>query len=169
MADQTSTRTSRGRTLLVIGSNPAITSGQRTIGRAELARQMLHFDHVELENLFSVSTYRTGGVSLAGTSECGWQEARPRLLAALDRADAVLMAYGLAKPSGAAALHFVQQVAWVQQQIAERGLPVWSVGGAPRHPSRWQRYTYREHPGVPFPEALRASLVIQETGTSERA
>ncbi|WP_082697851.1 DUF1643 domain-containing protein [Arthrobacter sp. EpRS71] len=157
------------RTLLVIGSNPPTTSGQRTLGRAEQARLALGFDSVELENLFGIATYRTGGVSLAGMSGTGWQEARPRLAAALDTADAVLLAYGTSKPSGDAAKHHVEQVAWIEQEISNRRLPVWSVGGEPRHPSRWQRYTYRAHPGVPFFEALRASLVTQETVDDKRA
>jgi hypothetical protein len=170
MHDQPSTPNgSQRRTLLVVGSNPPTTSGQRTLGRAELARVALGFEHVELENLFSRPTYRTGGVSLAGITDVGWQEARPLLLAALDRAAAVLMAYGTTKPSGAAAQHFAEQVIWIERQASERGLDVWTVGGAPRHPSRWQRYTYREHPGVPFPDALRASLAIQDPATSERA
>lgn len=151
------------RTLLVIGSNPPTTSGQRTLGRAELARQVLGFDHVELVNLFSRPTYRTGGVSLAGMTETGWQEARPLLQAAVARAEAVLMAYGTTKPSGAAAQHHLDQVAWIEELAQQRGLEVWTVGGEPRHPSRWQRYTYRAYPGVPFTEALLASLVIKET------
>ena len=170
MHDELSTeKRSQRRTLLVIGSNPPTTSGQRTLGRVDLARLALGFEHVELRNLFGLPTYRTDGISLAGISEVGWQEARPPLQLALDTAAAVLMAYGTTKPSGAAAQHYVEQVAWIEQQVSDRGLDVWTVGGAPRHPSRWQRYTYRVHPGVPFSDALLASLEVRRARTTERA
>lgn len=161
MTDRQATPTSsEGRTLLVIGSNPPVTSGQRTLGRADLARRLLGFDQVEIANLFSGPTYRTGGVALAGVSGDGWLHARTRIQDALDRAEAMLLAYGTSKPSGLAGTHHTQQVDWLEAQIAQRGLPVWCVGGLPRHPSRWQRYTFREHPGVPFHDALLASFTV---------
>lgn len=148
----------KSRTLLIVGSNPPVTSGNRTLGRADLARQILGFDRTSIANLFSLPTYRTGGMSLAGLDVSGWREARSHLLAAFAEADAVLLAYGTTKPSGAAAQHYLEQVAWIEEQIVKHGLEKWLVGGEPRHPSRWQRYTYRAFPGVPFHEALRASL-----------
>lgn len=149
-------------TLLVIGSNPPTTSGQRTLARAEQARLVLGFGDFDVANLFSLPTYRSGGVALAGTSASGWMEARPTLSEALDKASAVLLAYGITKPSGTAAKHHVEQVTWLEEQISQRALPVWSVGGAPRHPSRWHRYTYRAYPGIAFPDALVAALGKRE-------
>jgi hypothetical protein len=145
-------------TLLIIGSNPPTTSGQRTLARAEQARHVLDFDRYEIVNLFSFPTYRTSGVSAAGISPDGWLDARQGLARALDGASAVLLAYGISKPSGEAAKHHVAQVKWLESEIDERGLPVWWVGGAPRHPSRWHRYTHRVHPETAFVTALTAAL-----------
>ena len=70
----------------------------------------------------------------------------------------MLLAYGTAEPSGEARAHHREQVRWLDEQIEERSLPTWWVGGAPRHPSRWQRYTWRELPGIEFRDALERSL-----------
>lgn len=152
-------RQQEGHNLLIVASNPATTSGLRTLGRADKARAVLGFDTVEIANLFSVPTYRTGEISSAGSKAHGWHEARQQLESALCRANGVLLAYGLGKPTGLAAKHQSEQVAWLAGEICRRELPVWTVGGVPRHPSRWQRYTYREYPGVGFLEALAASIV----------
>lgn len=111
-------------TLLIIGSNPPTTSGQRTLARAEQARLILDFDCCEIVNLFSLPTYRTSGVALAGISPSGWLDARMSLMNALDRASAVLLAYGISKPAGAAARHHEAQVVWLEGEITRRDLPV---------------------------------------------
>lgn len=151
-------RADSAETLLIIGSNPPTTSGQRTLARAEQARLILDFDCCEIVNLFSLPTYRTSEVALAGISPGGWLDARTNLAKALDRASAVLLAYGISKPAGAAAKNHEAQVAWLESEITRRGLPVWWVGGAPRHPSRWHRYTHRAHPKTDFPVALTTAL-----------
>ncbi|BCW69973.1 hypothetical protein NicSoilB8_10170 [Arthrobacter sp. NicSoilB8] len=114
-----------------------------------------------MANLFSLPTHRTGGIAVAGVSSEGWLEARPSLNRALDEASAVLLAYGVSKPTGTAAEHHLAQVKWLEDQITNRGLAVWWVGGAPRHPSRWQRHTYRAYPGLAFPLALAAALQMR--------
>lgn len=149
-------------TLLVVASNPPTTSGQRTLARAEHARQILDFDRYEIANIFSQPTYRTSGVSDAGSSPDGWFDARVALMSALDQAAAVLLAYGVSKPAGAAGKHHDEQVAWLEAEVARRSLPVWWVGGAPRHPSRWQRYTYRAHPEEDFQTALIRALARRD-------
>lgn len=147
--------------LLIIGSNPPTSSGVRTLARAEQACEVLGFDGFELENLFSKPTHRTGDISAVGGSVDYWLEARPALTASLDRATGVVLAHGVSKPSGPAAKHFTDQVIWITDEIVARELPVWRVGGAPRHPSRWHRYTYRTYPGIDFQEALSLSLTVQ--------
>ena len=96
---------------------------------------------------------------MLGTEEDGWLEARASLEERLDTAQGVLLAYGATAPTGEARAHFRRQVEWLHIRIAARGLPTWHVGDGPRHPSRWQRWTCRAHPAVPFAEALRSSLV----------
>lgn len=150
-------------TLLVVGSNPPTTSGQRTIARAQQACRALGFDRYELANLFTLPTYRTTGVSTAGVSPVGWEDARPSLVHGLDVASAVLLAYGVSKPAGEAGRHHHAQVRWLEHEISTRDLPVWWVGGAPRHPSRWHRHTHRVFPEMTFPDALRTALAVRAT------
>jgi len=146
-------------TLLVLGSNPpAQTSGQRTLSRVQQAVSILGFERAILANLFALPTYRSGGISDLGRTPEGWLDARPPLLSALDQCDGVLLAYGTQEPSGDARVHHRDQVRWLYEQVEDRGLPCWWVGGAPRHPSRWQRYTWREWPGEEFGTALEQSL-----------
>jgi len=150
--------TERG-TLLVVGSNPpSKTSGQRTLARVNQAATILGFDHAVIANIFALPTYRSGGIADLGRTPGGWLDARPPLLSALDECDGVLLAYGTQEPSGAARAHHREQVRWLEEQVEHRDLQTWWVGGAPRHPSRWQRYTWREHPNLSFPEALRHAL-----------
>lgn len=144
----------------MIGSNPpSQTSGARTLARVEMAREVLGFESVRLANLFALPSYRSGGLSELGSTPEGWLEARTEMEQALGEASAVLLAYGVGEPTGPARAHFREQVAWLNAQIAEQDLPTWWVGGAPRHPSRWQRYTWRAFEGTPFPEALRKTLL----------
>lgn len=150
------------RTLLVVASNPPTTSGQRTLARAEYARQILDFDSYEIANIFSQPTYRTSGVADAGSSPDGWLDARASLVPALDEAAAVLLAYGISKPAGIAGGYHDEQVEWLEAEVERRRLPVWWVGGAPRHPSRWQRYTYRAHPAEDFQTALVKALTRRD-------
>jgi hypothetical protein len=155
------------RTLLIVGSNPPTTSGERTRARAEQARQALGYDEVRLANIFSIPTYRTGGIAASGVKPDGWLEARRPLLDSLEEAAAVLLAYGVSRPAGAAALHHRAQISWLETQIRMRHLPVFLVGGEPRHPSRWQRYTFRAYPGESFPVALKACLKAHDPGTTQ--
>ena len=94
----------------------------------------------------------------SGATPEGWLAARVEMEQALGEASAVLLAYGLGEPTGSARAHFREQVAWLHEHIEQHDLPTWWVGGAPRHPSRWQRYTWRAYPDLAFPEGLRAAF-----------
>lgn len=145
--------------LLVVGCNPpARTSGLRTLNRLQQARGILGFEDVRLANLFSLASYQSGELSQLGAEPQGWIDARAPLEVELDESAAVLLAYGTQPPSGQARLHFREQVGWLEIQLVARGLPTWWVGGAPRHPSRWQRYTHRTYPHLTYAEALTLSL-----------
>lgn len=152
--------TTRG-TLLVVGSNPpSQTSGQRTLARVQQAADILGFKRAVVANLFALPTYRSGGISDLGQERDGWVAARASLENALgDACSGVLLAYGVVAPTGPARVHHREQVQWLDAEIEQRALPTWWVGGAPRHPSRWQRYTWRECPGEEFGEALQRVLV----------
>jgi hypothetical protein len=149
---------SRG-TLVAVLANPPLTDGKRTLQRVSLAAELLGFDDVAVANLFSVPSHRTGAITELGIDADGWLAARGSLETCLGAGDGVLLAYGATSPSGEARVQFRQQVDWLHDRIAAEDLPTWHVGDGPRHPSRWQRWTYRAHPNVPFPDALRESLV----------
>lgn len=147
-----------GEELLAILANPPLTQGTRTLRRVELAADLLGFTRVHVVNLFALPSHTTVEIAVLGVDEGGWLTARESLGPCLDAAHGVLLAYGATAPIGAARLHFGRQVEWLHEVIAERELPSWHVGDGPRHPSRWQRWTHREHPGVPFADALRSSF-----------
>lgn len=147
------------QTLVAVLANPPLTSGVRTLGRVRLAAELLGFTDVEVANLFSLPSHATRDIDVLGAAEDGWIKARPTLDGELTRAGGVLLAYGADTPSGPARFHFRNQVAWVLARVDDLALPIWQVGDGPRHPSRWQRWTHRAHPNVPFPDALRSSLV----------
>lgn len=146
--------------LTAVLSNPPVTDGARTLRRVELARELLGFPRVDIVNLFPLPSYRTGAISQLGIDQSAWLPARQALLDGLSRSSGVLLAFGTTEPSGPARQHFQSQVQWLRRHIQDTRLPTWQVGPAPRHPSRWQRLTYRTHPGVPFTEALRDSLIL---------
>jgi hypothetical protein len=148
--------------LVAIASNPPLaTSGERTRGRLEQACALLGFGEVRLVNFFAVPTYRTGGVADVGRTPEGWHDARETIEVALDHAEAALLAYGVAAPSGPAREHHRQQVEWLEVELGHRQLPVYWVGGAPRHPSRWQRYTFRRYPDLSYTDGLKLALTAR--------
>lgn len=147
--------------LLVIGSNPpATTSGARTLNRVELARRLLGYQEVRLRNPFALASYRSEGLSDLGAAPEGWLTARQELAEALGCAAGVLFAYGTQPPTGPARAHFREQVRWLHDTVESGGLPCWWVGNAPRHPSRWQRFTCRQFPDLAFAEALSLALTL---------
>ena len=146
-------------TLACILANPPTTSGARTLARVELARDVMGFREVRTANLFARPSHRTSGIGPIGVESDGWLEARPGLQDVLQHADAILLAYGVVVPAGRARVHCRDQTEWLDDQIASRRLPTFQVGDGPRHPSRWQRWTFRLHPELEFIDALRLALV----------
>jgi len=154
-----------GRALVAVLSNPPVTDGQRTFRRVELACSILGFDAHRVVNMFAHPSHATGELDRLGAEVSGWVEARPDIAAALDTGGGVLLGYGSTSPAGIARLHFRAQVDWLADQLSGLALPVWQLGDGPRHPSRWQRWTHRAHPGIPFEEAVRRSLVPVRHGS----
>lgn len=154
--------------LVCVLANPPTTPGVRTLSRVGQVAEFLGYRDIEVVNLFSLATYRTGGINGLGAEVAHWHHARGPIEEALDRAAAVLIGYGATEPSGLARGHHRDQVAWLGQRIVERKLSTYQVGDGPRHPSRWQRWTFRHHPEVPFSEALKLSLrLVTHDGTGE--
>lgn len=146
------------RSLLAVCSNPPTTSGARTRGRVQLAAELLAIEDFVIDNLCDASTHRTGDLAKAGESVAAWDRARVGLQAALVDATDVLLAYGVAEPTGPARAHHRAQVEWLAKAVRQEGLRTWTVGGSPRHPSRWQRFTWRHYPELSFRDALQRSF-----------
>lgn len=136
---------------------PPQTSGQRTLARVQQGATILGFEEAVLANLFALPTYRSGGIADLGRTPGGWLDARTALVSGLDDCDGVLLAYGTQEPNGEArASPGSGSLAGRTDRGARPAVLV--VGGSARHPSRWQRYTWRELPGIEFREALERSL-----------
>lgn len=128
-----------------------------------MAATLLGYEGSQIVNLLDVPTRDVTEIAVVATEREVWLRSRPPVATALDSCAAVLMAWGVSAPTGQARVHRSAQIEWVLEEVQTRGLPAWWVGGAPRHPSRWQRLTFRRHGGEPFREALAASL--QPVGT----
>lgn len=145
--------------LVAVLANPPLTTGVRTTRRIQLAADLLGYSEVKVANVFALPSHATGEISAMGAAYEVWELALAALRAHLDSADGVLLAYGTREPGGMARSHFRAQVNWIRDRILVNGAPVWRVGDGPRHPSRWQRWTSRAYPGIPFKDALSLSLV----------
>lgn len=159
MRGEAGARVGSGRTLVgILASPPATTSGDRTRRRLALAANVLGFDRVDVVNLFGSATATVVEISDLGVDVAPWREARLEITGGLHEADGVLLGWGCTEPAGRARWHHRAQVAWLRTTLADRGMIGWTVGGTPRHPSRWQRFTARQFPGLAFGDALGRAL-----------
>ena len=72
--------------------------------------------------------------------------AREDIAEALARCDEFMAAWGLSGLAGAARQHRSDQVRWLLQTASSFGHELaWTVGGQPRHPSRWHQYVSDMH------------------------
>lgn len=154
--------TAPNRVLAAVLFNPPLTSGDRTRARVKMAAGVLGYDKVRITNLFAVPTSSVLGVQQFGSDETSWSLARKDIGETLASSSAVLLAYGVQQPVGMARHHFWEQLYWLESEIERLLLPVWTVSDEPRHPSRWQRFTARRFPNLPFRQALVAALQLQQ-------
>ena len=148
-----------GKVLLAILATPPETSGERTLQRLELARQILGFDFVRVVNVLNVPTFRTNGMSTAGKDVRPWLESRVLISAGLAECDGVVLGYGVSEPTGPARLHYRAQIDWLWCELRASESTIWSVELPPRHPSRWHRLTYKLAPDTLFADALGTVLL----------
>lgn len=151
-----------GRSLLVVVlmNPPSESSGSRTRNAVAVAGALLGHTHVRIVNLCRLPTKSV--VELAASSLSDWNRARPDIVEAFGQPNAVLTAWGVSPLRGAAQRHFESQVRWLCRVGLETGLDrVWTVGGRPRHPSRWHQFVADKHgrtEGGNFPERLNQVL-----------
>lgn len=145
--------------LVAVLANPPLgTSGSRTLARVALAAELLSADEWSVVNLLDEPTFDVRGISSAGATEPSWLRSRGFVDVALAPGTVVLAAWGVSAPNGMARHFHRRQVEWVQTTCSERRLNVLAVGKRARHPSRWQRHTAQNYPGVSFREAVARSL-----------
>jgi hypothetical protein len=130
----------RGTLVAVLLNPPAATSGARTHNAVTRAGHVLGYASVEIVNLCGEATRSVVDLNASTTAD-RWVQARADLSTALDRASALLGAWGVAGLVGTARRHRDEQVAWLRQEATRLDLSnMWMVGGEPRHPSRWHQY-----------------------------
>jgi hypothetical protein len=147
--------------------NPPLGDGGATLRHLEILRRILQCKTIKVANLLPAPTRSVIEITSAGELQESWQEARPSLLELLDSSNHIVLGWGLGGGfSGPARRHFASQVQWVERAIRRQTKPisVWTVGGQPRHPSRWHQYVSDVHgrtSGGSFDQRLQEVLVKQ--------
>lgn len=148
--------------LVAILLNPPLTSGAASLRHVEAARQALACESVVVGNLFSTPTRSVEDINAVGKSADGWNQAREQLFNAICDADLLLGAWGVSGLTGGAARMRKSQVAWLVRTAMDQGMEkLWTVGGTPRHPSRWHQYVsekYQRAVGNSLDERLSSVL-----------
>ena len=150
--------------LVAVCSTPPLTKGLRTLNRLAMAQDILGYKELAVTNIFGLATRSTGDIAHLGIEPDPWLDSRPDLERHVLRADGIVLAYGTSAPTGPARQHWKAQTEWLLNLLDERQVPVWSVNGETRHPSRWQRHTFRQSPDLPFREALALALSCHVEG-----
>lgn len=153
---------SEQRHLVAVLLNPPATStGVRSRNAVIRAARVLGYERTVVTNLCAVSTPSV--VEVNALDREAWDLAQADLGAALKCAGTVLACWGIAGLSGEARRWMIGQVEWLTERAREVGIGnAWTVGGEPRHPSRWHQYVsdkYGRTTGGTFEERLAQVLV----------
>lgn len=133
-----------GVLLAVLLNPPSSTTGVRTRNAVNLAGEVLGFPRIEIVNLVSTATPTV--LELNDQPLDAWLNARPHLSLGLRKASAILAGWGTTGLSGDARAARAYQVDWLLDEAAKVGIyDLWTVGGRPRHPSRWHQYVSGKH------------------------
>lgn len=150
-------------TLCALLACPPTTSGTRTRTALAVASRCLKLPTLSIGNLLSVPAHDTSAMSMVGTEADVWEASRPGLEDAVKNADVLIAAWGVQPLSGPARQHQRAQIAWLMQTARAAGhTDAWTMGGQPRHPSRWHQFTSdrygRTAPGLSRDERVRGLL-----------
>jgi hypothetical protein len=134
-----------------------------TVESVAVAAAVLGFRRYRIWNLSLTPTRDLPELNREGTSDAGWLQARPGLTEGLRSGRGLLVGWGLGGFSGGTRLQFSTQVHWfLSQAVVLDWRSCWTVGGLPRHPSRWRQYVGPQrglYMGCTFEERLRRALV----------
>jgi len=152
--------------LVAVLHSPSLTSGQRTLSRVALAADLLDCATYSVTNLWpspmrdvtKLNSVLVPGIPLVvGRSQIRSELESPTTTD-------VLLAYGVQLPTGSARAYFRDQIEWLEEFCALGDRRVWTLGGRAFHPSRWQRVTHREMPGLEFGDAVAELITLQRSG-----
>jgi Protein of unknown function (DUF1643) len=151
------------RLLVILAGPPLTTTGQRTLRRLEALSAVMPGYVVTAANLCAAPAADLPALSTAAAEVDTWLHARDAIEDALRECDEFLAAWGLYSLVGGARSHRKEQLAWLANTARSLGHGhCWTVGGEPRHPSRWHQYVSDKHgrtTGGTFEERLRQVLI----------
>jgi hypothetical protein len=149
--------------LTAILLNPPTGTGARTISHLRHAQRSLNCSSLAVGNLVQIPTAGMQDLSKAAARLESWLEARESLTRLLCGADNILYAWGVSPLRGPARLHLRAQIEWVLSQPVSSTARIWTLGGEPRHPSRWHQYLsakYGRTDGGSFSDRISGALAI---------
>jgi hypothetical protein len=136
-----------------------VTLSQRNVATAA---EVLRASSWQIANLVTRPTRDLPGLSQAASDEDPWLLSRPALSCAIAEADVLLLGWGLGGLTGPAARHWRSQASWACVEARRHGHRTGlTLGGSPRHPSRWRQYLGPKrglYPPGPWEERLAAAL-----------
>lgn len=126
--------------------------------RVDIARRILGCETASVANLFPARLVDVNALGRAQNDV--WALGRAEIERELDRPDStdILLGFGVQEPGGEARHRFREQLDWLDKALASSRARVWTYGGRPAHPSRWQRVAHRHTPGGGV-EALAPALL----------
>jgi hypothetical protein len=137
---------SKDRVLVAVLANPPVTSGARTRNSLVHALAPTECSVLIVANIYALPTRDVPDIGAQGRSPEGWDLARQELRNAISGADEVLAGWGMNRLSGAARDHRTRQLTWLRDLCESHSIhTAWTVGGQPRHPSRWPQYVSDRH------------------------
>lgn len=127
--------------LCAVLCSPPLTTGHRTTRHLEVAASLLECEATVICNLFAWPTSDLPEINSVGQQVDGWLEARRQMAVELEKADKVLLGWGISRLAGPARLHQRAQIQWVATLLNTMSTTsVWCAGEQPRHPSRWHQF-----------------------------
>ena len=136
----------KAKRLLVLLACPPVTSGNRTRNQVQRVSGILGATETRLANLFPLPARDVGSIADLGTDPELWRDARADIQEELKWSTDLLAAWGITRPTGLAGQHRDDQVSWlIDACMAVDRTSAWTVGGAPRHPSRWHQFVSDKH------------------------
>jgi hypothetical protein len=132
--------------LLVILASPSLAAGQRTRSRLSSLPAILPCSTVTIANLCATPALDLPSLAQVAAAPDGWIHARKNIGEALASCDEFMAAWGLSGLVGGARQHRSEQLRWLLRTATSFGHEhAWTVGGQPRHPSRWHQYVSDVH------------------------